>query len=53
MRKKLRNSKKQGGRKLLRTARESQKGRNQKKLLEKTEWFREKKRPREDSDEED
>ena len=52
--KNLRNSKKEGGRKLLRTARESHKGRVQKKLLEKTNWFKAGKRNREtDSDDED
>ena len=53
---KLRNSRKEGGSKLLRTAKESYKTRTRKKLLEKTEWFKDsKKRPREDdlSDEDD
>ena len=38
--KKLRNSRKEGGGKFLRTAKESQKGRNQRKLLEKSECDR-------------
>ena len=50
--KKLRRSK-QEGRKVLRTARESYTKRTQRKLLAKTEWFKDKKRPREDELSED
>ena len=48
--KKVMNSKKVGGKKLLRTAKESFQTRTQKKLLERTEWFKddEKKREREE-----
>ena len=47
---KLRNSKKPGGSKLLRSARESYEGRTKRKLLAKTSWFKDRKRPREDKD---
>ena len=52
--KKLKNSRKPGG-KLLRSAKESSSGRARKKLLERSEWFKdkEKKRQREDSSDED
>ena len=50
--KKLKNSKKPGG-KLIRSAKESYGQRARKKLLEKTDWFKDKKRPRVDSDDED
>ena len=47
---KLMNSRKPGGKKLLRTAKESYEGRVRKKLMAKTNWF--KKRPREDDEDE-
>ena len=50
--KKLMNSKKPGGKKLLRSAIESYKGRTRKKLLGKTEWFKinDKKRARDEDE---
>ena len=47
---KLRNSKKPGGSKLLRSARESYEGRTKRKMLAKTSWFKDRKRRREDED---
>ena len=47
---KLMNSRKPGGKKLLRTAKESYEGRVRKKLMAKTNWF--KKRPREEDEDE-
>ena len=49
--KKVYNSKKEGGRKLRRTAKESNVTRQQKKMTAKTEWFRERKRCRDLLDE--